>query len=125
MDGYVCIPVAGESFYQDALRELRDALDVLERVGHGFIARLIPEPTNPHDSNAVAVAFGPGERKIGYVRADVARDYQAFLRSLNGPLECAARLVGGTDDKPLIGVVLDFTALAALKQKIDTGGQAS
>ena len=35
IEGFVCIPVAGESQYQDALRGLRDALDVFELIGHG------------------------------------------------------------------------------------------
>ena len=122
MEGYVCIPVAGESFYQDSLRDLRQCLDTLtEDKGYGFTARLGPEPTNPHDPNAIAVEWGAGNWKIGYVRADVARDYQPFLQSLEGPVECPARLVGGTAEKPLIGVVLDFADLAALKQQIGIG----
>jgi len=36
MDGYICVRVVGELFYQDALHELQWALDVLERIGHGF-----------------------------------------------------------------------------------------
>lgn len=119
MEGYVCIPVAGESHYQDALRGLRDALDVLERDGYGFIAVLVPEPTNPHDANAIVVKTPPGET-LGYVRADVAKDYQAFLLSLEGPIECSARLTGGTEDRPSIGVVLDFADLKTLRQKIGT-----
>jgi len=117
MEGFVCIPVAGESHYQEALRSLRDALDVLERDGHGFIARLTPEPANPHDPNAIAVQTPSGET-LGYVRADVARDYQAFLLSLEGPIECSARLTGGTAEKPMIGVVLDFADLVRLRQQL-------
>ena len=119
MEGFVCIPVAGESQYQDALQELRDALDVFERIGHGFVAVLVPEPDNPHDSSAIAVTSGGNT--LGYVRADVARDWQPFLRSLEGPIECSARLTGGTSDKPSIGVVLDFALLKDLKQKIGIG----
>jgi len=117
MDGYVCIPVAGESHYQDALRSLRDALDMIERDGYGFIARLKPEPANPHDPNAIAVQT-PAGATLGYVRADIARDYQPFLLSLEGQLECSARLTGGTPDKPSIGVVLDFGELARLRKQL-------
>jgi hypothetical protein len=45
--------VVGESHYQPALR----ALAARRAPGNVFTARLVPEPDNPYDSNAVAVVM--------------------------------------------------------------------
>ena len=50
---------------------------------------LVPEPWNPHDSNAVAVAVG--SHHVGYIPADMAEDYSEPLLELAKP----SRLVTG------------------------------
>jgi hypothetical protein len=97
------LAVVGESHYQRALRSL------VTRVGAGgvFTARLVPERSNPHDSNAVAVfAEGRTLEKVGYLTREAARTYQPRLMSHDGPVACPARLTGG--GARMVGVVLDF-----------------
>lgn len=116
MDGLTCIPVVGESFCQDELVRLRDAFDALGRDGRGFVATLRPEPDNPHDANAVLVLLDPNGQKLGYLPRDVAHDFSKLVASLEPPVQCGARLVGGTTENPLIGVVLNFTNLKKLRE---------
>lgn len=107
--------VGGESFYQETLRGLYNLFsangDPTERV---FTAILVPEPDNPHDSNAVAV-MTEGGAKIGHLPRDVARINQKAIRTHGAPVRCEARLCGGRDDMPAIGVVLDFAPVRELK----------
>ena len=99
------VSVVGESFHQDVLRTLAVRLgsDAI------FSARLVPEPLNPHDANAVAVCVNDDLAKIGYLARDVAEAYHAPLAQLGRPVTCPARL-SGVDGVP-IGVVLDFEAV--------------
>ena len=96
------VAVVGESHYQDALRAL------VGRLGSEgiFTARLVLEPTNVHDANAVAVCVNDGRAKIGYLARGVAKSYHASLAQFGKAVVCPARLTGG--DGGAIGVVLDF-----------------
>lgn len=94
--------VVGESNYQETSRPLA------ERLGRDgvFVARLVPEPGNRHDGNAVAVCVNDSLAKVGYLKREVARNYHRRLVQHGTPVTCPARLTGvglGT-----IGVVLDF-----------------
>lgn len=109
------VAVVGESHYQETLLQLKTALDTLERDPPAFEAFLIPEPENPHDPNAVAVAT-PAREKIGYLSRDVARSYHKALLKQGTLVSCPAELVGGTREKPAIGVVLDFAEVRRLKE---------
>ena len=91
------INVVGELSYQDTLRSL-------PRV---FTVKLVPEPQNPYDSNAVAI-MTEDERTIGYLARAVARSYQAKLLQQPRPVTCPAKLTGGEGGKTHLGVVLDF-----------------
>jgi len=71
------INVAGESHYQDALRELA-AWDGAEDLRRETVAALVPEPENPHDRNAVRVEIEG--RLVGYLPRAAARSYRALLR---------------------------------------------
>ena len=71
--GRELINVAGESHYQDALRELAGDETRLEAT-----AALIPEPDNPHDANAVRVEIDG--KKVGYLPRDVAPAYGPLVR---------------------------------------------
>jgi hypothetical protein len=97
--------VRGESNYQDALKYLRRYADSDGRLP----ALLVREPDNRYDTNAVAVmAYG---RTVGYLsRNDAANlaDHLDELAETEQFLACPACLVGGTADKPNIGVVLEL-----------------
>lgn len=92
------VSVVGESHYQPALRaaakdraasgDIRNALQVK--------AVLVPEPTNPHDRNAVRVDVDG--RPVGYLAREHALLYQPVLRSLESKGKvgwCPARIMGG------------------------------
>ena len=57
--------VAGVTYRPDALR--LDRFDVGRRV------RLVPEPDNPHDPDAIAVRDADGRHQVGYVPRDATR----------------------------------------------------
>jgi HIRAN domain len=82
------VQVVGESHYQDTLRTLAGKLGS-EGV---FTARLVPEPDNPHDSNAVAVFIEDHSgAKIGYLARQIARSYQPRLLNHRTTVTCPAR----------------------------------
>lgn len=100
--------VVGESHYQPALQQL------LARYPDRAVSVLLqPEPTNPYDSNAVAVLDSASRDTLGYLRRDVAKDYQAAIAAF-GEIECPGWLIGGEDAKPTVGVTLDFAPVYAL-----------
>jgi hypothetical protein len=113
------LSVVGESNYQGALRPLADRLG---RDGV-FVARLVPEPDNPYDTNAVAVCVDGNLAKVGYLKREVAKNYHPRLVKHGVPIACSAKLIGvglGT-----IGVVLDFegvrVALGLPRVSVDQG----
>lgn len=61
---YDNVPVVGESFYQPALRAIT-CTEEGEAVECDCIAELVPEPENPHDSNAVKVVIDGS--KVGHL----------------------------------------------------------
>jgi hypothetical protein len=66
------------------------------------------EPTNPVDSNAVAVTLDDGTTILGYLARDMAETFQQrLLRRLPEIVRCPAQLRGGAEGQS-IGVVLDF-----------------
>jgi hypothetical protein len=96
------LSVVGESRYQETLRSRADQLGP----DGVFTARLVPEPDNPYDANAVAVCVDGSLAKVGYLARQVAKTYHPRLAGHGAPATCPARLTGvgaGT-----IGVVLDF-----------------
>ena len=113
------VPVVGESHYQDVLRALAG------RIGSDgvFTARLVPEPLNPYDANAVAVCVDDDLRKVGHLARGVAKSYHAPLARRAEPVTCPARLTGV--DNRAIGVVLDFEqvreALGLPRVSVDQG----
>ena len=100
------LAVVGESYYQQALRIVASG----RAFGYGFdehlpvTAVLVPEPENPHDSNAVRVdVLVDGQSlKVGYLSRENARSYQPHLLELRrqGRIGmCPARVTGGGSDK--------------------------
>jgi hypothetical protein len=89
--------IVGESHYQRALARIagRDP----EGVNHHCEAILIPEPTNPHDPNAVLVTIAG--RPVGYLRRDDAFDYTDQLAAMGRTgqtARCPAYICGGFVD---------------------------
>ena len=73
LHGRELINVAGESHYQDALHEITQDEQRLETT-----AALIPEPTNPHDPNAVKVEIDG--KLVGYLPRQAAIDYGPLVK---------------------------------------------
>jgi hypothetical protein len=95
------LEVRGESFHLSALKRL-------QRVSDSWPARLVREPHNPYDCNAIAVHI-QGEI-VGHVAreqaAELAHTLDAWARE-RVVVEFDAVLYGGTKDKPNIGVFLN------------------
>ena len=70
--GAVVTRVAGVSHRPAALQD--------PAFGPGRPLELLPEPSNPHDPNAVAVWDAGHRHHVGYVPADLAPDIAARLR---------------------------------------------
>lgn len=106
------LPLAGESYCQPACR----------KVNIGDVVRLTPEPENRYDPRAIRVVTRLGER-IGYVpreswvtRVIIDEDGDVFA--------VIKKKLGGTRDKPTIGIVLAlFTALHAAEARSQFGDQ--
>ena len=83
LSGSATLEVVGESFYQDALWDLVGGV-CSDYVRQDAVAVLEPEPTNPHDANAVRVLIDG--RMVGYLSRE---DAAAYLGGLRGLLERA------------------------------------
>jgi hypothetical protein len=102
--------VVGESFRQDVLRA---ALETHGHAEHAVLATLECEPENEADANAVAVKIGG--QLVGYLASDVAERFRPFIAASATPVICQATLRGGTEDKPHIGIVVDFSPVYLLR----------
>jgi hypothetical protein len=107
------LDVVGESFHQDDLRSLYN--QVQDSWLSGF---LMPEPLNPHDSNAVSVMIiseasnsNDGKFQViqaGHLKKDQAKKVASKLSSLcenDGYVPILCKLSGGSLDKPNIGLI--------------------
>lgn len=102
------LEVVGESHYQDALGELWQEM----RPERELSVRLMPERGNAHDANAVVVQTFRGVT-VGYLGRDDAARYQQLVSQIadGGRIPvCQAKLHGGTQSKPAVGVWLDVEA---------------
>ncbi len=102
--------VVGESHYQQALSATNANCSIEFGGARAFSATLLPEPSNPHDPNAVAVHSPEG--KLGYLSRDNAEVYRELFAEVTGRGyhggTCNAHLVGGEPAKPAFGVVLEL-----------------
>lgn len=78
-NGWPVVDVMGETYHEPQIRR------ILGRVGpqgvdRELLARLVPEPRNPHDPHAVAVFVG--QDCIGYLARELAWRYQPMLLGL-------------------------------------------
>jgi hypothetical protein len=80
------VEVAGENFHVKGVRRVyKDRGMPITTRGttlEGLQCILVPEPWNEHDPNAVAVLVGA--HQVGYIPAELARDYSPYLRELAG-----------------------------------------
>jgi hypothetical protein len=102
--------VVGESYRQDVLRA---ALETHGHAENAVMATLECEPENQADANAVAVKVGG--QLVGYLERDVAERFRPFIAVSPTPVICKATLRGGTEDKPNIGIVVDFSPVYLLR----------
>ena len=104
------LDVVGESFYKDNLRDLH------EEYGDGWIyGFLMPEPLNPHDTNAVSLLVISddedgklGAVQVGYLGRDQAKKTQAkIIEHLENGLVIPVllKLTGGEVGKEHLGVM--------------------
>jgi hypothetical protein len=111
-DGSYSCQVVGESNYQDTLEYLNGGRSD-ESAETEIRALVVPDPSNPHDSNAVRIQVQG--RLVGYLgRADAAR-YQRELSNLKlsgQTLACEAMIRGGwirdDGDYGHFGIFLDI-----------------
>lgn len=96
------VDVVGESYYQDALKQIANG-ERRRRV----VAQLVCEKDNPHDTQAVKVLIEGAT--IGHLSRDMARVHRRQLREAQQPeasAECEAVVVTGKDG--VSGVYLDL-----------------
>ena len=79
LTGHDDLEVVGELSYQGALWRLSGGA-VGDKIRCDMVAVLVPEPTNPHDSNAIAVHIDG--YLVGYLPRAVAQEYLPGLRHL-------------------------------------------
>jgi hypothetical protein len=102
--------VVGESFRQHELCALGARIGSDSRGRRTFMARLRPDPHNPHDPNAVAVVAADNNDHLGHLPRELAVIYQLPLLTRGGA-DAPAILCGGIGRKASLGVWLDLTAL--------------
>lgn len=102
------LKVVGESHYQPALSALSKACTGVSDGRPAFPATLIPEPENPHDSNALAVLGPTGQ--VGYLPRQTASRFATTFAMVHragyAGATCTGLLNGGGADRPTYGVVL-------------------
>ena len=90
-------------------------------------AELVHEPNNPYDPNAIAVYAAT--EIVGYLPRDLAADYATVFRELHqrgyNAGSCQAKLTGGTDDKPSLGVVLRLSSPQTCLEALEAVGGAT
>jgi HIRAN domain len=102
--------VHGESFRQGAIGALRATCKPHPAEDRRLACdvRLVAEPTNPYDSNAIAVHSSCGQ--VGYLPRDVAPDFAALFAELHrlgyDGAGCGAVMIGGEPGRVYLGVVL-------------------
>jgi hypothetical protein len=111
LDGHDDLEVVGELAYQDVLWRLCGGTTG-DRIRCDIVAVLVPEPTNPHDVNAITVQIDG--HVVGYLARATAQEYlpglQRLMSALGGYVALRGVIVGGGyyDDGPgRLGVWLD------------------
>jgi restriction system protein len=128
-EGEFPMEVRGESHYQEAIRECVAGASAEVRSDDAcsceFAVRLVREPENPYDENAVAVR-SLTDRTLGHLPRAAARDYAPVLDRLEGValVECAARAYGRRDrpsDPWRFGIWLDLPDASEFAHAVEVG----
>jgi hypothetical protein len=111
LGGHEDLEVVGELARQDVLWRLCSGT-IGDRVRHHIVAVLVPEPTNPHDANAISVQIEG--QIIGYLPRATAQEYlqglQRLMSTRGGYVALRGVIVGGgyyNDGPGRLGVWLD------------------
>jgi hypothetical protein len=102
------LPIVGESNYQPALLAITGSSRGQD-VSHDCLAELVPEPTNPHDPNAIMVKVEG--RCVGYLSRQNALKFGPHIKAMikaGQPTICNA-FIGCKPDtgNPNLGVSLE------------------
>ena len=108
LDDDCTVEVVGESHYQDALRAICGS-SAWEDVLCETTAALVPEPTNPHDPNAIQVQVDG--RLVGYLSRQDALEYGPMLKrfAAQGKVGACKAVIAGRgpgSETPNLGVFL-------------------
>jgi hypothetical protein len=119
------VAAVGEASYQPALRSICGSTR-WERVRFECKAALVAEPSNPYDSNAVAVyADCRGTYlHVGYLSRGDALDYQGAVwtaADMGYRIGCAAHIAGREQgsETPNLGIFLDLPTPASCAKQLD------
>jgi HIRAN domain-containing protein len=86
------VAAVGESHYQDALIAICGSKR-WEKVAFDCLAALVPEPSNPYDSNAISVQING--RPVGYLSRADARAYRRLVNDAAPQyIACEAHIAG-------------------------------
>jgi len=122
-DGTFDVEVKGESHHQDAIGACVAGADLEvtsdDACSCEFNVRLVREPENAYDANAVAVRSPTGET-LGYLSREAARDYAPVLDRIAdlATVQCAARAYGrrtGSRSPWNFGIWLDLPDASRLE----------
>ena len=82
------VSVAGTSFRRPQAASFANAVRRAERSGARYGVRLSPEPSNPHDANAIAVYGAIDDRSwhVGYLDRETAEEITRDLVSQGVPI---------------------------------------
>jgi hypothetical protein len=100
LEGDELVRVVGTSHYQDALLEL-SGRESDEEIRVDKVAIFVPEPDNPHDPNAIAIAIEG--RLVGYLSRDENR---RWLDVVSGREVGAEAMIAGRGGTTGLGVFL-------------------
>lgn len=97
------LAVVGESYRQDALAHL-----LATHPDRACLIKLVPEPENPVDSNAIKVVSGDDGAMLGYLSRRNAEEFKEAAAALDAlGTRYHATIYGGEPDKPNIGISFD------------------
>ena len=120
LEGDERVEAVGESHYQPALLRCCGAQRG-EEVSYGCRAHLMPEPSNPYDSNAVAVQVD-GEHVAYLARTDAARWQPLLLKLSEGGSVAACEAViaarGARGDTDNLGIFLHLPPIAEARTQL-------
>ena len=95
---------------------------IISRLQPGEKIKLVPEPSNPHDPNAIKVCTYNGTQ-IGYINKDLARKIVNYFPTINDiKTGYIKKIVGNRSIGQSLGVVI---TIPNLSNKIDKGIQFS